>query len=115
MPLECVTEPPKCLILKKIEGSATMNIEIHQPELESFIQQPMQSGAFRSVEDFLMQALITAAPAHDPGESRETPVPFWKTFTNEVHALPDDVFNRLPADGASEHDHYLYGSPKRNA
>jgi hypothetical protein len=46
---------------------------------------------------------------------RETPVPFWKSFTNEVHALPDDVFNRLPPDGASEHDHYLYGSPKRNS
>ena len=41
--------------------------------------------------------------------------PFWQSFTEQVHALPDEVFEKLPADGASEHDHYLYGSPKRNA
>jgi antitoxin component of MazEF toxin-antitoxin module len=28
--------------------------------------------------------------------------------------LPQDVVNRLPTDGAAEHDHYLYGSPKRH-
>jgi hypothetical protein len=42
------------------------------------------------------------------------PEPFWKKFTRRIHGLPDEVFQGLPADGASEHDHYLYGSPKRN-
>ena len=28
--------------------------------------------------------------------------------------VPAEVFERLPRDGASEHDHYIYGSPKRN-
>jgi bifunctional DNA-binding transcriptional regulator/antitoxin component of YhaV-PrlF toxin-antitoxin module len=28
-------------------------------------------------------------------------------------ALPQDVLDRLPTDGASQHDHYLYGTPKR--
>lgn len=32
-----------------------------------------------------------------------------------MKALPPEVFERLPKDGASEHDHYLYGSPKRHA
>lgn len=40
--------------------------------------------------------------------------PFWKSFTRQMEAVPDGVFAHLPADGASEHDHYLYGSPKRN-
>ena len=40
--------------------------------------------------------------------------PFWKAFTQRVHALPSDAFDVLPTDGASEHDHYLYGAPKRN-
>ena len=44
-----------------------------------------------------------------------TSEPFWKSFTRQVHTLPDSVFERLPEDGASEHDHYLYGTPKRNA
>ena len=41
--------------------------------------------------------------------------PFWKTFTRPLQALPDEAFEHLPADGASEHDHYLYGSPKKNS
>jgi hypothetical protein len=41
--------------------------------------------------------------------------PFWKAFTRQIQTLPDEVFERLPTDGASEHDHYLYGSPKRNS
>ncbi len=27
--------------------------------------------------------------------------------------LPDEVRVALPADGASQHDHYIYGVPKR--
>lgn len=28
--------------------------------------------------------------------------------------MPDEVRAKLPVDGASEHDHYIYGVPKRN-
>jgi hypothetical protein len=28
--------------------------------------------------------------------------------------VPREVFETLPRDGASEHDHYLYGAPKKN-
>jgi hypothetical protein len=31
-----------------------------------------------------------------------------------VSDAPPDVFETLPTDGASEHDHYLYGTTKRN-
>lgn len=34
-----------------------MTIEIERPELEALIQERMKSGAFRNVEDVLMQAL----------------------------------------------------------
>jgi len=27
--------------------------------------------------------------------------------------IPDEVRERLPSDGASQHDHYIYGVPKR--
>jgi hypothetical protein len=29
--------------------------------------------------------------------------------------MPDDVRSRLPEEGATEHDHYIYGWPKRNS
>ena len=40
--------------------------------------------------------------------------PIWEVLTERMKNLPPEVFERLPKDGASEHDHYLYGSPKRN-
>ena len=30
-----------------------------------------------------------------------------------AHALPPETLDRLPPDGASQHDHYIYGTPKR--
>ena len=29
------------------------------------------------------------------------------------HNLPEEIVARLPTDGASQHDHYIYGTPKR--
>jgi predicted DNA-binding antitoxin AbrB/MazE fold protein len=30
-----------------------------------------------------------------------------------ARAMPSEVLDRLPPDGASQHDHYIYGTPKR--
>jgi predicted DNA-binding antitoxin AbrB/MazE fold protein len=30
-----------------------------------------------------------------------------------AHSLPPEVVDAWPTDGASQHDHYLYGTPKR--
>ena len=30
-----------------------------------------------------------------------------------AHDLPPEVVDAWPTDGASQHDHYLYGAPKR--
>jgi hypothetical protein len=29
--------------------------------------------------------------------------------------VPQEVLDRLPTDGAAQHDHYIYGTPKRPA
>ena len=28
--------------------------------------------------------------------------------------IPDSVFEGIPVDSAEQHDHYLYGTPKRS-
>lgn len=48
-----------------------MTIEISKPELEALIQQRLQTGAFESVEDMLLQAL-NASPAVLPCAERST-------------------------------------------
>lgn len=39
--------------------------------------------------------------------------PIWELFNEFTESLPPEAFEGLPVDGAAQHDHYLYGSPKR--
>ena len=38
-----------------------------------------------------------------------------KRIVARAQGLPPETLDRLPADGASQHDHYIYGTPKRPA
>jgi hypothetical protein len=49
-----------------------MTIEIHEPELEALIRARMETGAFRSVEEALMQALKAAPVPELPIERKLT-------------------------------------------
>lgn len=37
----------------------------------------------------------------------------WDAIQDIVRDVPDEVWERLPTDGSEQHDHYLYGSPKK--
>ena len=89
----------------------TMKLEI-SPELEDGLltQAQLHGMSLEAYADSVLRERVQAATESDSSNQ-----PFWKTFTSRVHALPDEVFERLPKDGASEHDHYIYGTPKRNA
>src|SRR5262249_6690627 len=52
----------------------------------------------------------SAAPAL---EAPETPKPIWELFEEASRTIPDEELDRLPTDGAAQHDHYIYGTPKR--
>ena len=60
-------------------------------------------------------------PGRLPGETAvSAPQPRRKKSFGEIAAelladVPEEVFDRLPTDGAAQHDHYLYGTPKRLA
>ena len=48
-----------------------------------------------------------AAEPHDAG------TPIWEAFIEASLDIPDEELDRLPTDGATQHDHYIYGTPKR--
>jgi hypothetical protein len=53
----------------------------------------------------------------DPGQLEECKAdqrPIWEVILDNMQDVPNEEFAKLPKDGASEHDHYLYGAPKRN-
>jgi hypothetical protein len=39
--------------------------------------------------------------------------PIWEVILENMRDVPPEQFAKLPQDGASEIDHYLYGHPKR--
>jgi hypothetical protein len=38
----------------------------------------------------------------------------WDNFSSFTEDIPEDVLAQLPTDGAEQHDHYIYGTPKRS-
>ena len=88
-----------------------VNIKL-SPEREAVLR--AQADAHGMI---LQEWLLHLAEEHVPataGPRMERREPFWKAFLDRVHSVPEEAFEDLPRDGASEHDHYLYGSPKRN-
>jgi methylase of polypeptide subunit release factors len=41
--------------------------------------------------------------------------PIWERIASLAERLPEEAIADLPKDGASQHDHYLYGAPKKTS
>ena len=90
-----------------------MTIEIHRPELEALLMERMKSGAFQNVEDVIMQALETA-PVPEPEPDATRPLQTAADIVlSHMRKVPPEIMATMPTDGASQHDHYIYGWPKR--
>jgi predicted DNA-binding antitoxin AbrB/MazE fold protein len=57
------------------------------------------------------QAVAEATAWNAPAE--ETGLTLAERIIARGKSLSADVLARLPRDGASQHDHYIYGTPKR--
>ena len=88
-----------------------MTIELTDRQAELLQSKAARLGL--TVEEFIQQIAESGeTETEGPAQSQE---PFWARFARQMSGVPDDVFAQLPEDGASEHDHYLYGLPKRKA
>jgi hypothetical protein len=75
----------------------------------------------------LIAKALEALQEHEPHDSNAAangepavplPKPPRKKRFGEIAAelladVPEEVFAQLPTDGAAQHDHYIYGTPKR--
>lgn len=92
-----------------------MHIDI-APETERIVREELHSGHFRSVDDLILSGVQAwrernAATATGPDLDAR---PISEVIAEIMADVPAEELSRLPKDGASEHDHYLYGWPKRN-
>jgi Arc/MetJ-type ribon-helix-helix transcriptional regulator len=101
---------------------------IHLPEdVESDILAAVQNGQFASMDDAMTKAasLLLERLKQQPQEANtraageEAPAsahkPIWEVIEEENRSIPPEVWDALPTDLAEQHDHYIYGTPKRPA
>jgi hypothetical protein len=69
-----------------------------------------------STDTLVREALdkILADAAGQTDEAKRESRPIWDVIVDNMKDVPPEEFARLPKDGASERDHYLYGHPKRD-
>ena len=69
----------------------------------------LPEAAQREVLEFVESLSAQRGPTAAPTDER----PIWEVVEELASRVPDSDWDTLPADGAEQHDHYLYGAPKR--
>ena len=103
-----------------------MPMTIQLPEnLENSIREAVRGGQFASVDDAMAEAtrlllnqlkngqLAPTVPLSRNDNSGPLQKPFWEDIVDIAAKIPDAVLDKLPTDGAEQHDHFIYGTPKR--
>ena len=75
---------------------------------EKLIQEIEWSPDF--VIEELFDFLLLARVKHH--RQQETHKPFLMFIEELISDIPQEVLDTMPTDGAEQHDHYLYDSPK---
>jgi Arc/MetJ-type ribon-helix-helix transcriptional regulator len=99
-------------------------MQINLPaSLERSLLIEVQSGHFATIDDAIAEAvrlmLGSKSSEAKPEAVNETEPakpgskPIWEVFEEITSSVPEEEWAKLPIDGAEQHDHYIYGTPKR--
>jgi Arc/MetJ-type ribon-helix-helix transcriptional regulator len=98
----------------------TRAMTIHLPEdLETSVRAEVDRGRFASADEAVAEAVRTyfraaTVPAPDgPAEGQAERKPIWERILERSASIPEEEWAKLPADSSAQHDHYIYGTPKR--
>src|SRR5262245_36105196 len=95
------------------------------PHIESSIQAAVHSGRFASLDEAMTEAASLLVqrlhqeqvqpkpPTASPADAAQADKPIWEEILGMTADIPDEDLDRLPGDLAEQHDHYIYGTPKR--
>lgn len=92
-----------------------MNIPLSE-SWQHFLREEVESGRFTSEAAVLEEALALLR-RREHRQARQDAAngarPIAEIIDELMSDVPDEVLDRLPVDGAAQHDHYIYGTPKR--
>jgi Arc/MetJ-type ribon-helix-helix transcriptional regulator len=92
---------------------------IHLPEdRERFVRSLVQEGRYASEAAVVDEALRLleqrdSGPSPTPRVATPSDQPIWERILERTAEIPDEVWDKIPTDLAEQHDHYIYGTPKR--
>lgn len=94
-------------------GSAAIPL-IREIETENHVEGRAQFLSGGQIQRIIQVDRVTLLPTGAvPFDSAAKPI--WDVFAEIVKELPAKVLNALPTDTAENHDHYIYGAPKRKS
>ena len=112
-----------------VEREEIFRMTINLPaNLESPILAAVHSGRYASLDDAMAEAASMLvehlkqeqeqAQAKPSSAGQQPPAsrshkPIWEVFQEISASIPEEEWAKLPVDGAEQHDHYIYGTPKR--
>jgi putative addiction module CopG family antidote len=92
--------------------------------LDQFVARQLASGRYHSYDELVEDALrlLQEREAEEDRNGEQDTVtqappakkPIWEIAEELFGDIPDEEPERLPVDGAAQHDHYIYGTPKRS-
>ncbi len=94
------------VIEKSGQGYAAYSPDIADSQVQGSSFEDVTAQIQARVKDYLEQPGDTSSEATDK--------PIWEVFDDFAKSIPEEVLATLPTDGAEQHDHYLYGTPKRS-
>jgi hypothetical protein len=106
-----MTGKPKSFRLERgaVAGDHVMTLILELPDNKEAALKAKAMAQGLSAQQFAEQVLNRALE-EDNRDTRSV----WDIFAESRKRVPAEEFAKLPEDGADEHDHYLYGHPKRN-
>ena len=93
---------------------------IHLPkDLEANILAAVHRGRYTSLDDAMAEAasLLVQRLKQEQADATQAltaaHTPIWERIIERSAAIPAEEWDKLPTDLAEQHDHYLYGTPKK--
>jgi len=105
--LEFLHARPTSFTLKRDQGHA-VTLTIDLPDDQEAALQAKANAQGVSAEQYARQVLEQDLQSGGPARRHISEV-----IRDRMRKVPPEMMAAMPEDGASQHDHYIYGLPKR--
>ena len=92
------------------EHSVPMTL-MELPDYQAALLQAQAHARGLTIVEWIAELAARTEPeSAEPADERPT----WEVIADSMKDIPPEVMATMPRDGASQHDHYIYGWPKRD-